>query len=63
MGRVTVDFVIGVSGNVVSAVAADSTVPSKELPRCVAQAFRSLQFPEPEGGVVKVRYPVLFGFE
>lgn len=58
--RVTVRFVIGRTGAVTSATVTESTVWDREVGACVARAFRGLQFPRPEGGVVVVSYPISF---
>jgi hypothetical protein len=57
--RVTVKFVIGRDGSVTSA-AGTSDASSSTLAPCVTKAFYGLSFPEPEGGVVTVSYPILF---
>lgn len=57
--RVTVKFVIGRDGSVSSA-AGTSDASSSTLAPCVTKAFYGLSFPEPEGGVVTVSYPILF---
>lgn len=57
--RVTVRFVIGRSG-AVSSAQATSDAGNTALSSCVASAFAGISFPQPEGGVVNVTYPVLF---
>jgi hypothetical protein len=60
-GRITVDFVIDGDGNVASATAgASSDFPDKRVEQCVLGAFLSLTFPRPEGGIVRVSYPIEF---
>ncbi len=59
-GRVSTRFVIGRSGAVESAADGGSTLPSPKVVACVVQAFRTLSFPQPEGGIVTVTYPILF---
>jgi hypothetical protein len=58
MGRASVRFVIDWRGAVVSAKVVNTNVWDGELLGCVLQAFRSLHFPKPEGGMVTVIYPV-----
>lgn len=62
-GRVGVRFVIGADGAVIAASDAGSTIASARVVACVVQAFRTLTFPNPEGGVVAVVYPIQFGPE
>lgn len=57
--RVTVQFVIARDGSV-SSVQALSDAGNSTLASCVASAFAGISFPQPEGGTVSVRYPVLF---
>jgi TonB family protein len=60
-GRVIVEFTIRRSGEVGdAAVAAASTLPDGEVRACLLDAFRHLSFPQPEGGVVSVTYPMSF---
>jgi hypothetical protein len=59
-GRVTVRFVIGRKGEVASAEDGGSDLPDKATVSCVVRAFSALTFPEPEGGIVTVTYPVVF---
>lgn len=56
--RVTVTFVIGRDGSVGSASAKGDGEAG--LASCVARSFYGLSFPQPEGGVVKVTYPLAF---
>jgi hypothetical protein len=58
-GNVTVRFVIGRDGAVSSASNASSTLPAT-VASCVVRQFASLQFPQPEGGIVTVNYPLTF---
>jgi TonB family protein len=60
-GRVEVQFVIGPSGNVVSATVASSTIGSTEVEQGVLGVLRNIQFPAPEGGGTHiVTYPFVF---
>ncbi|MFO0609670.1 MAG: TonB family protein [Polyangiales bacterium] len=57
-GRVTVRFVIGPAGAVLSSAVSQSTHPVSSVGACVANAVRRWQFPAPEGGgLVTVSYP------
>ena len=58
-GQVTVSFVIGTEGNV-SSVSAKTDMSDAAVSSCVSKAFNGLTFPKPEGGVVKVTYPINF---
>lgn len=61
-GKVTVRFVIGRSG-ACEGTAADkeeTTLPSAEVVSCVVDHFKTIKFPEPEGGIVTVVYPINF---
>jgi hypothetical protein len=40
---------------------ADRDLPDAEVAACVARAYTSMSFPKPEGGIVTVVYPVVFG--
>jgi hypothetical protein len=59
-GRVTVRFVIGRDGKVASVADGGSDIADTQVRDCVLAAFQGLQFPEPEGGIVTVVYPILF---
>jgi len=59
-GRVAVRFVIGRDGSVTRAEDGGSDLPDPRVVRCVTSAFTALSFPQPEGGVVTVVYPILF---
>ncbi len=58
-GRVTVRFVIGRDGSV-SDVGGGGDIPDAGVISCVTRAFYGLSFPQPEGGVVTVSYPIVF---
>jgi hypothetical protein len=55
-----VKFVIARDGSVSVANAADRTLASTTVASCVERSFLSLAFPEPEGGIVTVVYPIVF---
>ncbi len=59
-GRVSVRFVIGRDGAVSQVGNAGSDLPSPEVVQCVTSAFYGLSFPQPDGGIVTVIYPILF---
>jgi len=59
-GRVAVKFVIDRSGAVASAANGGSDLPDGAVVQCIVRAFGNLSFPQPEGGVVTVVYPVVF---
>lgn len=58
-GRVAVRFVIGRDG-AVSNVSAMGGFPDAQVQSCVQSAFYGLSFPEPDGGIVQVTYPLMF---
>jgi hypothetical protein len=57
---VTTSFVIGRDGAVTSATDAGSDLPDPSVVSCVVRAFYGLSFPQPEGGIVTVKYPITF---
>ena len=59
-GRVAVRFVVGRDGASTSAGNGGSDLPDAEVVSCIVAAFRGLRFPEPEGGIVTVVYPISF---
>ncbi len=59
-GRVAVKFVIDRKGAVASAADGGSDMPDASVVSCVVRSFSNLSFPEPEGGIVTVVYPILF---
>ncbi len=57
-GRVAVQFTIGGSGKVPTAVVANTTVKDSSVGNCIAKAVRRWKFPKPHGGgSVIVTYP------
>jgi hypothetical protein len=58
-GRVTVRFVITRTGTV-SSVSGSGDIPDTSVISCVTRAFYGLSFPQPEGGIVTVSYPIVF---
>jgi hypothetical protein len=60
-GRVVVHFVIDRTGGVTTTQSDPSTtMPSAEVTKCIAQAFRNLSFPQPESGTVDVVFSLIF---
>ncbi|MCK6511419.1 TonB family protein [Myxococcota bacterium] len=60
-GRLVVFFVINPKGRVQTAKIASATLKNRPLERCVVSIFRAMRFPAPfGGGIVHVRYPLLF---
>jgi hypothetical protein len=59
-GRVSVRFIIDRSGAVSSAGDAGSDLPSSQVVQCVVRGFGNLSFPQPEGGIVTVVFPIVF---
>ena len=58
-GRVAVKFVIDRSGAVAMASTTDRSMNDGEVASCIERAFQSMSFPEPEGGIVTVVYPLV----
>jgi hypothetical protein len=58
-GSVTVSFTIKEDGSV-DDVAGKGDIPDSGVVSCVTRAFNGLSFPQPEGGVVRVTYPIKF---
>ncbi len=60
-GRVATRFVISESGDVSGARPDVTTnLSSPEVVACIVAVFKSLKFPQPEGGIVTVVYPLNF---
>jgi hypothetical protein len=59
-GRVAVKFVIDRSGSVSTASDGGSDLPDQGVVGCVVRGFGNLSFPQPEGGIVTVVYPITF---
>ena len=59
-GRVGVRFVIGRDGAVSNVGNGGSDIPDSGVVGCVISAFYGLSFPQPEGGIVTVTYPIMF---
>jgi hypothetical protein len=59
-GRVTTKFAIDRAGAVSMTTNDGSDLPSPSTVSCVVRAFGNLTFPQPEGGIVSVVYPISF---
>jgi hypothetical protein len=59
-GRVVVKFVIDRSGAVSTVQDGGSDLPDQGVVSCVVRSFGNLTFPQPEGGIVTVVYPIIF---
>ena len=59
-GRVAVRFVIGRDGAVSNVGNGGSDLPDAAVVSCVVRAFYGLSFPQPDGGIVTVTYPIVF---
>jgi hypothetical protein len=59
-GRVHVRFVIGRDGSVSNVQSGGSDLPDSGVVGCVVNAYYGLSFPQPEGGIVTVAYPIMF---
>ncbi|MCU0680776.1 MAG: AgmX/PglI C-terminal domain-containing protein [Polyangiaceae bacterium] len=57
-GRVAVRFVISRDGSVASVANGGSDLPDSAVVSCVVRSFGGLSFPQPEGGIVTVVYPL-----
>lgn len=57
-GRVSVRFVIGKDGSVTTAENAGATLPDASVVSCVVKSYHGLSFPPPEGGEVRVTFPI-----
>ncbi len=58
-GRVSARFVIGRDGSVSNVSNGGSDLPDSGVVSCVVSAFYGLSFPQPEGGIVTVVYPIM----
>jgi len=58
-GRVSARFVIGRDGAVSNVSNGGSDLPDSGVVSCVISAFYGLSFPQPEGGIVTVVYPIM----
>jgi hypothetical protein len=59
-GRVTVRFIIELDGRVQRVDPAESDMPDRKVVDCIVAEYKKLKFPNPEGGIVTVVYPIMF---
>ncbi len=59
-GRVSVRFVIGRDGAVSQVRNGGSDMIDGGVVSCTVRSFYGLSFPQPEGGIVTVTYPIMF---
>jgi hypothetical protein len=59
-GKISIKFVIGVTGTVGDVEVGEDDVHSEALAKCLVAAVKTWKFPAPKGGVVKVTYPLSF---
>jgi hypothetical protein len=59
-GTVKTRFVIGRDGAVSNVGDGGSSMPDAAVTACVARSFYGIGFPQPEGGIVTVTYPITF---
>jgi len=59
-GRVAIRFVIARDGTIAQIGSKDSDLPDADVVSCIVKSFEKLKFPEPEGGIVTVVYPIMF---
>ena len=59
-GRVAIRVEIGRDGRVTQSSDGGSDLPDPEVVRCIAEGFRPIVFPRPDGGSVSVVYPINF---
>jgi hypothetical protein len=59
-GTVSVRFIIDMTGAVESASLSGGSMSDGQVSGCVLGVYRTLSFPEPEGGKVMVTYPIDF---
>ena len=57
-GRVATRFVIDRNGAVSMSQDGGSDLPNQQVVQCIVRSFQSLSFPEPQGGMVTVTYPI-----
>ena len=59
-GRVAMRFIIGRDGAVSNVSNGGSDLPDSQVVSCVMRVYYRLSFPQPEGGIVTVVYPLNF---
>jgi len=59
-GRVVTKYIIDHDGSVKTTQDSGSDLPDQTVVQCVVRAFGSLSYPQPEGGIVTVVFPLIF---
>ena len=62
-GQVRIALVVGLEGDVISAVDDKSTLPDKDVVGCIANVMKQAKFPKPTGGTARVVVPIMFSPE
>ncbi|RMH00186.1 MAG: energy transducer TonB [Deltaproteobacteria bacterium] len=60
-GKVVLSWIISMDGSVRNARVKSSSLGNRDAESCMVRALESWKFPKPEGGVVQVDYPFVFG--
>jgi TonB family protein len=60
-GKVVLSWIINMDGSVKNARVRSSSLGNKDAESCMVRALESWSFPHPQGGVVQVDYPFMFG--
>ena len=60
-GKVVLRWIITMDGSVRGAKVKSSSLGNADAESCMVRALESWKFPKPEGGIVQVDYPFLFG--
>jgi hypothetical protein len=60
-GKISVHFVIGKTGSVISSGISEDTLKNENVSKCITNEVKDWSFPVPEGGtIVNVDYPFVF---
>jgi hypothetical protein len=59
-GRVATKYIIDRDGSVKSTQDSGSDLPDQNVVQCVVKAFGNISYPQPEGGIVTVVFPLIF---
>lgn len=59
-GQITVNWTIDLDGTVSRSSIEENTMDNRNVESCVLREVRRMRFPEPDGGMVVVRYPFTF---
>ena len=60
-GKVSLQWVIAMDGSVIRPKVKSSSLGNDDVESCLVRALANWKFPKPEGGVVEVIYPFVFG--